>query len=264
MSEKKPTARREVKIAVAYPPIAHLLPPEVGQRKAANRARGRAIFMAIIALGVAILAAAGANLVAFQRGLTLESARATTLSLTQQQGEYSEVRAANQALQSSKTARVFIASTEVSIQALTLAMGSKLTEGMVISNYNFDTATPMLGYGDSVSPLEPERMAEFTIELDAPSMEAIDAWVRAVPDEFGLADVTLVSAEQEEGVFSAQVVVFVNWEALLHLPQTQQMRRMAHDLDTNVDAHRRRRGDSDFDRRLRRGSRSRTRHRIKR
>ncbi|WP_341952894.1 fimbrial assembly protein [Salinibacterium sp. TMP30] len=216
MSEKKPAARREIKVAVAYPPHVTLLPPEVGQRKAANRARGRAIFVAIIAAGVAILAAVGANLVSFQRVLALDSARATTLSLTQQQGEYSEVRQASHRLQSSTSARIFATSTEISVKALLDGLGSKLSAGMLIRSYDFETATPLLGYGEPVSPLDPQRMAQFTIEVGANTIAEIDAWVRKAPDVAGVIGASVVSVEEDDGLYVASVSVFVSSDALLH------------------------------------------------
>ncbi|MGV8852780.1 MAG: fimbrial assembly protein [Rhodoglobus sp.] len=217
MSDKKPVARREVKVAIAYPPHVRLLPPEVGQRKAANRARGRAIFVAIIALGVAILAAGGANLVALQRVLALDTARTTTLSLTQQQGEYNDVRTANQQLQSSTSARIFATSTEISIRTVLGDLGDKLTPGMAIGAYDFETATPLLGYGVSVSPLDPERMAMFSMRILAPTLAELDVWVRSGGDVAGVADISVVSAEwNEEGFYTGQVAILVSRDALLH------------------------------------------------
>ncbi|EAR25712.1 hypothetical protein A20C1_07528 [marine actinobacterium PHSC20C1] len=217
MSEKKPAARREVKVAIAYPPHVRLLPPEVGQRKAANRARGRAIFVAIVALGVAILAAGAANLYALQRALALDSARETTLSLTEQQGEFSDVRTANQLLQSLTTARIFATSTEISVKRVIEGLGSKLSSGMAINTYDFETATPLLSYGDSLSPLDPERMAQFAIEVSADSIADIDTWVRKAPDVAGVIDASLVVVKrQTDGTYIAQVAVFISQDVLLH------------------------------------------------
>jgi len=216
MSEKKPAVRREFKIAIAYPPQVRLLPPEVGQRKAANRARSRAIVVAVIALGVAILAAAGANLVSLQRVVALDSARATTLSLTEQQGEYTDVRSANLRLQSSRSARIFAASTEISLKKILDGLGSKLTAGMLVDGYDFETATPLLGYGDPISPLDPERMARFSITVSAKTIPEIDAWVRKATAVAGVADSALVSVEEEQGRYVGTVSIFVNSDALLH------------------------------------------------
>lgn len=216
MSEKKPAARREIKVAIAYPPFVTLLPPEVGQRKAANRARGRAIFVAIVALGVAILAAGAANLVALQRVAALDTARATTLDLTQQQGEYSEVRAADQLLRSSTAARIFAASTEISVKSIIDGLSGKLTPGMAIGEYDFDTATPLLGYGEPVSPLDPDRMAQFSLAVGAATIAEIDAWVRAGIDVAGVIDVSVVSIEEDEGIYIGHVAIFVSRDALLH------------------------------------------------
>lgn len=217
MSDKKPAARREVKVAIAYPPHVRLLPPEVGQRKAANRARGRAIFVAIIALGVAILAAGAANLFSLQRVLALDNARATTLSLTQQQGEYTDVRTANQKLQSSTSARIFATSTEISVRTILSGLGGKLSSGMAIGAYDFETATPLLGYGESVSPLDPERMAMFNIRILAPTLAQLDVWVRSGVDVPGVADISVVSAEWDEaGYYTGQVAVLISRDALLH------------------------------------------------
>ncbi|QYH35332.1 fimbrial assembly protein [Salinibacterium sp. M195] len=217
MSDKKPTVRREVKITIAYPPTVNLLPPEVGQRKAAARARGRAIFIALIALGVVILAAAAANLYALQRAISLENARALTLSLTAQQGEYNEVRSANQLLQSTQAARIFALSTEVSVKSLTDGLGTKLSSGMAVTSFVFDTATPLQEYGQSLSPLDPAGMAKFSVEVSAPSQSAVDVWVRALPSLNGVLDAALVATSlNEDGGLTATVSVFVGTDALLH------------------------------------------------
>jgi hypothetical protein len=217
MSDKKPAVRREVKVSIAYPPHVRLLPPEIGQRKAANRARGRAILVAIVALGVAILAAGAANVYTVQRALALDDARATTLSLTEQQGEYSDVRSANQLLQSITTARIFATSTEISVKKLIEGLGSKLSSGMVINAYDFETATPLLGYGQPISPLDPARMAQFSIEVAAGTIAEVDAWVRKAPEVAGVVDATLVVVKQQtDGTYIAVVTVFVSTDVLLH------------------------------------------------
>ncbi|MBH0053270.1 fimbrial assembly protein [Salinibacterium sp. SWN139] len=167
-------------------------------------------------MGVAILAASAVNLLSLQRTLALENARATTLALTQQQGEYNEVRTASQLLQSTTAAQIFATSTEISVQTVVDDLGDKLTGAMFFSSYSFETATPLLGYGASVSPLDPERIAQFSIEITASSVAEIDSWVRSAPDVDGVADVSLVSVKQEEGTYLAQVAVFVTRDALLH------------------------------------------------
>jgi len=217
MSDKKPVARREVKVAIAYPPFVSLLPPEVGHRKAAARARGRAVFLAIIALAIAILAAGAANVYALQRAVSLENARTLTRTLTEQQAEYSEVRSANQLLQSTESARKFAHSTEVSVKKLIDGLSSKLSSGMKITEIRFATANPLQAFGQGVSPLDPESMGTFSMEVQGSSVAAIDAWVRKAADVDGITDATLVSVRSsDDGVFTASVVVFVNSNALLH------------------------------------------------
>lgn len=217
MSEKKPAARREIRVAIAYPPSVNLLPPEVGQRKAAARARGRAIFVALIAVGVAVLVAAGANVYSLQRQAALDDARARTLSLTADQGEYNDVRTANQLLISTEAARVFAYSTEVSIKGLIDSINSKLSSGMAITDYGFDTANPLQVFAPSVSPLDAESMASFSLEVTAGSVAEIDAWVRKLRSVDGVVQASLESTQSEEGSsFTASVMVRVDETALLH------------------------------------------------
>lgn len=218
MSEKKPAARREVKVAVGYPPVASLLPPEVGERKAAARARGRAILAALIALAIAVLAATGANIYAIQRTHSLESARAWTLSLVEQQGQYNEVRLANQQLNSAKAARIFATSTEISVNEMIIKFEGLFSPGMAMASYSLETATPLLTFPPSLSPIEPESMAKFTMEVSAPAAAAIDTWVRELPKIKGIADASISRLMADEGSegYSATVTIFVANDALTH------------------------------------------------
>jgi len=220
MSDKKakaPKARKELKVPTAYPPHVNLLPPEVGQKKQAARARGRAIFVAIVAIGVVVLASAGTNLYALQRSLALETARTQTQNLINQQGEYNDVRVASQMVQSTTSARLFATSTEISLNTMVVAMNKQLGEGGAVVSYSFETATPLQTYGESTSVLDPQRIAQVALEVSFSSVAAMDAWVRYLPSTNGITDATLVSVEQEsDGSYTAAVVVFVNQDALLN------------------------------------------------
>ncbi|QAV71596.1 fimbrial assembly protein [Salinibacterium sp. UTAS2018] len=186
-------------------------------RKSAARSRGRAIFVALVAVGIAILAAAGANVYSLQRGVALENARSLTLSLTTQQGEYNEVRSANQLLSTTQAARLFAYSTEVSLKFLIDQMNSKLSSGMTISGYNFDTANPLQGFAPASSPLDQQSMAAFSLEIGANSVGDIDDWVRKLSSVDGVVQSTLLSTAVEEGgTFSGSVVVLIGDKALLH------------------------------------------------
>lgn len=216
-NEKAPKTRKEIRVPTAYPPHVNLLPPEVGQKKQAARARGRAIFVAIVAIGVVILASAGTNLYALQRSLALDTARTQTQNLINQQGEYNDVRVASQMVQSTKSARLFATSTEISMNTLVVAMNKQLGEGGAVVSYSFETSTPLQAYGESTSVLDPQRIAQVALEVTFSSVAAADAWVRYLPSVNGITDATLVSVEQEtEGTYTAAVVVFVNQDALLN------------------------------------------------
>ncbi|MBH0008445.1 fimbrial assembly protein [Salinibacterium sp. SWN1162] len=170
-----------------------------------------------MAVGISVLAAVGANIYQLQRAVTLENARSQTLSLTTQQGEYSEVRTASQLLSSTEAARVFAYSTEVSVKGLIDGLNSKLTSDMVVSTYSFDTANPLQAFSPSVSPLDTESMAAFSLEVTGGSVAVIDDWVRKISSVDGVVQATLLSTTREEGsTFSGSVVVLVGDAALLH------------------------------------------------
>ncbi|MBH0082528.1 fimbrial assembly protein [Salinibacterium sp. SWN167] len=215
--QKAPKARKELKVPTAYPPYVNLLPPEVGQKKAAARARGRAIFVAIIAIGVVVLASAGMNLYALQRYLALENARSLTQSLLTQQGEYNDVRVASQMVQSTQSARIFALSTEISLNSIVLGLNKLLPSASAVVSYSFETSTPLQAYGESTSVLDPLRIGQLAMEVNFPSVSDVDKWVRAAQNVDGVTDATLVTVEMEEdGSYTAAVIIFVNDEALLH------------------------------------------------
>ncbi|MGV8913707.1 MAG: fimbrial assembly protein [Rhodoglobus sp.] len=222
MSENKvkpAKPRKELKVPTGYPPEVKLLPPEVGQQKAASRARSRAILVAIIAVGVVVLAAAGSNLYSFQRLLALQGAQAQTKTLIIQQGEYNNVRAADQMVKSTTSARIFAMSTEISLNDLVRALASKFVpdSGAGVYSYGFETATPIQTYGESTSLLDPDRLGQLTLQIGFPSVAAADEWIRAIRDIKGVAGSALVSVErQEEGSYQASVIVFIDEFALLH------------------------------------------------
>ncbi|MBH0109746.1 fimbrial assembly protein [Salinibacterium sp. NG22] len=216
--KKAPKARKELKVPTAYPPYVNLLPPEVGQKKAAARARGRAIFVAIIAIGVVILASVGMNLYALQRYLALENARSLTQSLLTQQGEYNDVRVAGQMVQSATNARIFATSTEVSVEDIITALGKNIPDSAPgIISYSFETATPLQAFGAGISVLEPERIAQFAMEISFATIADADKWLRSTPDVEGVFDATLVDAESaEDGTVTVNVVIYLDDEALVH------------------------------------------------
>lgn len=215
---KAPKARKELKVPTAYPPYVNLLPPEVGQKKQAARARGRAIFVAIVAIGVVILASAGMNLYALQRYLALENARSLTQTLITQQGEYNDVRVADQMVKSATSAQMFALSTEVSVDDIITALGNKIPDSAAgIISYSFETATPLQSFGAGVSVLEPERIAQFAMEISFSSVAEADKWLRSTTDVTGVIDGTLVSAENEgDGSFTVNVIIYIDETALVH------------------------------------------------
>tara|TARA_R110002051_G_scaffold89169_1_gene157280 strand:+ start:7903 stop:8688 length:786 start_codon:yes stop_codon:yes gene_type:complete len=219
MSDKNVAAksRKELKVPTAYPPYVNLLPPEVGQKKQAARARARAIFVAIVAIGVVVLASAGTNFYALQRTLALEIARTETQSLINQQGDYNEVRVASQMVQSTKAARLFATSTEISMNTIILAMNKKLGSGAAVVSYSFETSTPLQAYGESTSVLDPLRIAQVALEVSFPNVAAADNWVRSLSSIEGITDASLASIELEtDGTYTAAVVAFINENALLN------------------------------------------------
>lgn len=215
---KAPKARKELKVPTAYPPYVNLLPPEVGQRKQAASARRRAIFVAIVAIGVVILASAGMNLYALQRYLALENARSLTQTLITQQGEYNDVRVADQMVKSATSAQIFALSTEVSVDDIITALGNKIPDSAAgIISYSFETATPLQSFGAGVSVLEPERIAQFAMEISFSSVAEADKWLRSTTDVTGVIDGTLVSAENEgDGSFTVNVIIYIDETALVH------------------------------------------------
>nr|WP_141629955.1 fimbrial assembly protein [Salinibacterium sp. PAMC 21357] len=166
---------------------------------------------------MAILVAVGANIYSLQREAALDDARARTLSLTADQGEYNDVRSANQLLISTEAARVFAYSTEVSVKGLIDGLNSKLSSGMSITDYSFDTANPLQVFAPSVSSLDAESIASFSLEVIAGSVAEIDAWVRELPSVDGVVQATLISTKSDDGSsFSGTVIVRVGETALLH------------------------------------------------
>ncbi|MFC8191330.1 fimbrial assembly protein [Cellulomonas sp. NPDC057328] len=182
-------------------PQVNLLPPEFLARQGLRRLKRRLAFVLVAVVAFAAVGY-GVAVVSLNDART-EQARADdeTTRLLQAQAQYSEVPQVLGQLERATAARALGMSTEVLWAPYLRAVGAVMPEGVGLTAFAMDGATPMLAPAARQSPLDEPSVAMLTFQAKASTLVDTAAWIdalNAVPGFHG-AWVSSASVEDLDG-----------------------------------------------------------------
>ncbi|MGN7797904.1 hypothetical protein [Leifsonia sp. 22587] len=199
--------------AFAVLPRVDLLPPEVKASRR-NVAIGRRLLVALFVV-VALVATAigGSTVMAIQANSTLSAAQAETAALTKQQQRYAEVRAVESQIALTKAGQEVGASTEVDWQAFLTDVRAVTGGGLAITGITIDSASPLAAYQQSTVPLQGTRVATVTIQVKAPNLDVVSAWLSQLSGLPAVADVSPGAITLDGSGYTASAIMHLNESA---------------------------------------------------
>ncbi|MGU3410792.1 hypothetical protein ACLBWP_11835 [Microbacterium sp. M1A1_1b] len=203
-------------LVIGGAPRADLLPTEVHvhrrQRAAVRRAWAGVV---IVAVAVGIGAVAG-GLAKSSEDTRLAAAQAETVSLLQQQRQFSDVRAAEADTSLLQAAQQVGGSTEIDWSQMLGSVQSKLPSGVRISGVTIDSASATTAYVQSIDPLQGQRIATLTIDAKTAELPSVPAWLDSVHSVTGFVDATANSVTRDDttGDYTVNLTIHLDEKAL--------------------------------------------------
>jgi len=183
-----PAATKNARMVLGGSPRAHLLPPEVGDRKRGASIR-RAVVMSVI--GAVVVCGVGyafASYLAIDAAGRYDEARAETSALLEEQGKYSDLRTLADLQQTLTDARQVGALTEVNWQAFYGRLTPTLPAGVTLSSFVIDAGSPIEDPAVSAVPGTGVGIAKVTMVANTTNLAAVETWVttlKALPEYGG-------------------------------------------------------------------------------
>lgn len=169
-------------------PRVDLLPPEVTAEQKGRRLR-RALAVAVVAVVFVTgggIAAATWEAQRSQARLAVVEAR--TAELLAAQGEYVEVRRAQEEVDATVAARRLAASVDIDWTDYLQQIRARLPGDVVIGAVVLDASSPWAPYGQATAPLQPSRVATVNLTLTSPTLPSVPDWLEAMATLPGYAD----------------------------------------------------------------------------
>ncbi|TFD87777.1 hypothetical protein [Cryobacterium serini] len=195
-------------------PRVDLLPPEItAEHKGRRLRRGLAVaVVAVMLVTGAGIAAATWEAERSQASLAVVQARTTELLAAQ--GEYIEVRRAQEEVDVTVEARRLAASVDVDWNAYLQQIRVRLPGDVVIGAVVLDAGSPWVPYVQATVPLQPIRVATISLTLTSPTLPSVPVWLEAMATLPGYADsaptrVTML----DSGAYEVSLTLHVNAEA---------------------------------------------------
>ncbi|TFD05866.1 MULTISPECIES: hypothetical protein [unclassified Cryobacterium] len=195
-------------------PRVDLLPPEVTAEQKGRRLR-RALAVAVVAVVIATgsgIAAATWEAERSQASLAVVQARTTELLAAQ--GEYIEVRRAQEEVDATLAARRLAASVDIDWTAYLQQIRARLPGDVVIGAVTLDAGSPWAPYLQATAPLQPHRVAAINLTLTSATLPSIPDWLDAMATLPGYADSAPTRvALLDSGAYEVSLTLHVNGEA---------------------------------------------------
>lgn len=197
-------------------PRADLLPTEVHvhrrQRASVRRAWAGVV---VVALAVGIGAVAG-GLAKSSEETRLAAVQAETVSLLQQQRQFSEVRTTESDISLLQAGQQVGGSTEIDWSQMLGSVQSKLPSGVRISGVTIDSASATTAYVQSLDPLQGQRIATLTIDAKTAGLPSVPAWLDSVHTVTGFVDATANSVTRDDttGDYTVNLTIHLDEKAL--------------------------------------------------
>ncbi|ANJ27903.1 hypothetical protein [Agromyces aureus] len=196
---------------IAAEPRASLLPEEIRTERAVKRTRRGLVFGVLGTFVVAALAIGAMFALQVQASVQLALSQAHTTSLLQQQTEYGEIRELRSNVMIVSQAQQIGASTEIDWRDYLAQVQATLPVGVVVTQADIDSATPMTPYAQSTAPLQGERVATIAFTATSPTLPDVPVWLDSLATLPGYADALPgeVTAA-EEGAWTVTITMHVD------------------------------------------------------
>lgn len=194
-------------------PRVDLLPPEVTAEQKGRRLR-RALAIAVVAVVFVTgggIAAATWEAQRSQASLAVVEAR--TAELLAAQGEYVEVRRAQEEVDATVAARRLASSVDIDWTDYLQQIRARLPGDVVVGAVVLDAGSPWAPYGQATAPLQPSRVATVNLTLTSPTLPSVPDWLEAMATLPGYADSSPTRvALLDSGGYEVSLTLHVNAE----------------------------------------------------
>ncbi|MET4158737.1 hypothetical protein [Agromyces sp. PvR057] len=196
---------------IAAEPRASLLPEEIRTERAVKRTRRGLVLGVLATFVVAALGVGAVFALQVQASVQLALSQVHTTDLLQQQTEYGEIRELRSNVMIVSQAQAIGASTEIDWRDYLEEVQATLPAGVVITQADIDSATPMTPYAQSTAPLQGERVATIAFTATSPTLPDVPVWLDGLATLPGYADALPgeVSAD-ENRVWTATITMHVD------------------------------------------------------
>ncbi len=200
-------------LVVGGQPRANLLPPEIIlKRKQLKTRRALRVGVVLVAIGTAAACAATFG-VASVAQVQYSAAVDTQTRLVTEQGQYQDVRDVQDTIATITAGQLVGSSTEIAWQDYLTRLQGTLPAGVLLKNVSIQSGTPMAAFGQSDGPLQGARVAAVTFTATSATLPTIPDWLRSMAELPGFVDATPGSVQQENGIYTAEVLMHINAEA---------------------------------------------------
>ena len=197
-------------------PRADLLPPEIGEgnkKKAARRGMRLLMFFVLV---LALVATAGAFYVEYQAGLAQKKAEDEFTSLQLKKATYADIRATLQGIAEGEAALRVGGSTDIDWSSYIHQLQAILPADVTLTTVSVESADAIKPYEQSDVPLERPRIATIIFAAETATLPSIPSWINALSALPGFADASPQSLNNDEGIFTATIVMHIDTNAYSH------------------------------------------------
>jgi Tfp pilus assembly protein PilN len=200
-------------LVVGGQPRANLLPPEIILKRKQLKTR-RSLRAGVVLVAIVTAAGcAGTFGVASVAQVQLSAAQNQQTALVQEQSRYAEVKAVLTTIDTIAAGQKVGASTEIDWRDYLTKLQATLPSGVVLQSVNVESGTPMSAFSQADGPLQGERVASLSFTALSPGLPSIPDWLRSLEDLPGFVDAIPGSVKQDEGGYTADVLMHINTAA---------------------------------------------------
>lgn len=200
-------------LVVGAQPRANLLPPEIvvkRQQLKTRRALRVGVFFVFLATVAGCIGIWGLASVSQVQLLAAQDRQAV---LVDEQVAYQEVRDVQNTIQLLQAGQLVGGSTEINWQSYLTKLQLSLPAGVVLQSVTIESGTPMAAMSQTEAPLQGSRVASLNFTAISQTLPTIPDWLRELEKLPGFVDATPGNVKQQDGIYTAQVLMNINTEA---------------------------------------------------
>jgi Tfp pilus assembly protein PilN len=210
---RSPRTAGKAPLVVGGQPRANLLPPEIILKRKQLKTRRALRAGVLLVAAVTAVGCVGAFGVASVSQARFAAAQQTQSELVLEQAQYAEVKAVQSTITTITAGQQVGASTEINWRDYLRKLQATLPTGVVLRTVTIDSGTPMSAFGQSDGPLQGARVASLDFTAVSATLPSIPDWLRSMATLPGFVDATPGSVKQQDGGYTAQVLLHINTAA---------------------------------------------------